>query len=75
MANLVVRWFTIFTVGASVDFAKLPELRCISIATIVLSYLILLIFIAMASLSHPNIRAKHHAIRVHVGDRGAKEPQ
>ncbi|PSN65395.1 acetyl-CoA synthetase-like protein [Corynespora cassiicola Philippines] len=57
-----IMWFTIFTVGASVDFAKLPELRCISIATIVLSYLILLIFIAMASLSHPNIRAKHHDI-------------
>jgi NAD(P)H-flavin reductase len=55
-------WFAIFTVGASVDFAKGLELRCITMASMVLTYIILVFFIAICSLSHPSFRAKYHDI-------------
>lgn len=53
-------WFTIFTVGASLELAKPLEVRCISLAPTILSYLVVVIFITMGSLSHPDIRAKYH---------------
>lgn len=53
-------WFAIFTAGASLDFAKPPELRCIRVISIVLTYIILFIFMGVASMSHPKIRAQHH---------------
>ncbi|KAF2797820.1 nonribosomal peptide synthetase 12 [Melanomma pulvis-pyrius CBS 109.77] len=55
-------WFFIFTVGASIDVAKPADLQCISTASIVLTYFILIIFVTMGSLSHPTIRAKYHNI-------------
>ena len=53
-------WFFIFAVGASLDFAKPVGDRCISTATIVLTYLILALLITMGSMSHPQFRAKYH---------------
>lgn len=53
-------WFFIFTIGASMDFAKPPKLRCISMASMMLTYIILLILLAMVSMSHPKIRAQYH---------------
>jgi hypothetical protein len=53
-------WFAIFTIGASLDFAKPPELRCIGLSSMIMTYLILLLFSAMVSMSHPKIRAQHH---------------
>ncbi|KAF2707165.1 nonribosomal peptide synthetase 12 [Pleomassaria siparia CBS 279.74] len=53
-------WLFIFTIGASMDFAKPVNERCISTASIVLTYLILLILITMGSMSHPTFRAKYH---------------
>jgi hypothetical protein len=55
-------WFFIFTIGASMDFAKPLHLRCISTASIILTYLILIIFISMGLMSHPTFRAKCHNI-------------
>ncbi|KAF2112839.1 hypothetical protein BDV96DRAFT_145094 [Lophiotrema nucula] len=59
-AIAAVMWFLIFTVGASLDFAKPPDERCISLPSMVLTYLIDIIFIIILSTSHPTFRAKHH---------------
>jgi hypothetical protein len=53
-------WFTIFTVGASLELAKPLEERCISLAPTILSYLVVVIFLAIGATSHPDFRAKHH---------------
>ncbi|KAF1846733.1 acetyl-CoA synthetase-like protein [Cucurbitaria berberidis CBS 394.84] len=55
-------WFTFFTIGASVELTKPLGVRCISVAPVVLSYLVVAIFFAMGSMSHPTIRAKYHNI-------------
>ncbi|KAJ4350103.1 uncharacterized protein N0V89_008724 [Didymosphaeria variabile] len=57
-----VGWFTIFTVGASLELAKEPAIRCLTLAPIILTYLAWPILIAMAGTSHPTFRAKHHDI-------------
>lgn len=59
-ALAAILWFTIFTVGASLELLKPVEIRCITIAPTILSYLVVVVFIAMGSMSHPTIRAKHH---------------
>ncbi|KAF2854716.1 acetyl-CoA synthetase-like protein [Plenodomus tracheiphilus IPT5] len=53
-------WFTIFTVGASLELAKPVDVRCITLAPTILSYMVVVIFVTMGSLSHPTIRAKYH---------------
>jgi hypothetical protein len=55
-------WLFIFTIGASMDIAKPLDLRCIGIASITLTYIVLFIFIGMGSMSHPSFRAKYHNI-------------
>ena len=55
-----VLWFTIFTVSASLELAKEPAIRCLTLAPIVLTYLVWPILVAIASTSHPAFRAKHH---------------
>ncbi|KAL5426978.1 hypothetical protein PMIN07_009995 [Paraphaeosphaeria minitans] len=57
-----VGWFTIFTVGASLELMKKPELRCLTLAPTVLTYLVWPILMAIAGTSHPTFRAKHHDI-------------
>ncbi|KAJ4299755.1 hypothetical protein N0V90_005001 [Kalmusia sp. IMI 367209] len=53
-------WFGILAIGVSLDYTKGPGERCISLASIVLTYLVLLLLVIMASLSHPKFRAKYH---------------
>jgi hypothetical protein len=53
-------WFAIFTVGGSMEMTKPPEIRCINIPSLILTYIILAIFIILASLSYPSFRAQHH---------------
>jgi amino acid adenylation domain-containing protein len=55
-----VLWFTIFTVGASLELAKEPAIRCLTLAPIVLTYLVWPILVTIAATSHPTFRAKHH---------------
>ncbi|CAO2649038.1 Nn.00g099870.m01.CDS01 [Neocucurbitaria sp. VM-36] len=59
-AIAAMMWFTIFTIGASLELARPSDLRNLTIAPIVLSYLVVVIFLAMGSLSYPTIRAKYH---------------
>lgn len=55
-------WFGIFAIEATIDFAKGPGERSIRLASIVLTYLVLLLFVTMAATSHPKFRAKYHNI-------------
>jgi hypothetical protein len=57
-AIAAVVWFMIFTVDASLELVK--DGRVISVASPILSYLILLLLLAMSSLSHPVLRNRHH---------------
>ncbi|ORY16303.1 hypothetical protein BCR34DRAFT_622471 [Clohesyomyces aquaticus] len=53
-------WFLVFTVGASYDFTLPPRYRCITLVSTVLTYVIALLIVAIISMSHPAIRARHH---------------
>ncbi|KAF2280966.1 acetyl-CoA synthetase-like protein [Westerdykella ornata] len=53
-------WFFIFTIGGSMEMTKPPEIRCIDVPSLILTYIIMIIFIAMVSMSHPTMRAQHH---------------
>lgn len=55
-----VLWFTVFTVAASLELTKPPEVRCVSLTGAVLTYLIWPILVTIAGTSHPTIRLKHH---------------
>ncbi|PVH94972.1 acetyl-CoA synthetase-like protein [Periconia macrospinosa] len=55
-----VMWFTVFTVAASLELLKPADVRCVSVAGAVLTYLIWPILVTMACLSYPTIRIKHH---------------
>jgi hypothetical protein len=59
-AIAAIAWFTIFTVGASLELGKPKALRCISLAPTILSYLVLVLFIGIGATSHPTFRAKYH---------------
>lgn len=59
-AIAAVMWFSIFTVGASLEFLKPPAMRCLGLASTVLTYLVWPILITIASTSYPSFRAKHH---------------
>lgn len=61
-AIAAVGWFTIFTVGAALELAKEPAVRCLSLAPTILTFLVWPILIAIAGTSHPTFRAKHHDI-------------
>lgn len=61
-AIAAIMWFTIFTIIASLELAKPLALRSISLAPTILSYLVVVIFLAIGSTSHPDFRAKYHNI-------------
>ena len=54
-------FFSIFTITATVEIATAMS-EGVSTAVIVLSYMIMALLVAIGSLSHPTIRAKHHDI-------------
>lgn len=53
-------WYAIFTIGVSLELGKSKQLRVISLAPSVLSYLVLVVLLAIGSTSYPTFRAKHH---------------
>ncbi|KAI1823092.1 acetyl-CoA synthetase-like protein [Xylaria intraflava] len=55
-----VLWWLIFTIGATVNFARGNQEVHINTGTIVLSYLVLALLLAIVSMAHPDIRAKLH---------------
>lgn len=56
-------FFTVFTITATVESnGGAPSHQGVSTAVLVLSYLIMVLLIAIGSMSHPTIRAKHHDI-------------
>jgi len=55
-------WFAIFTIAASAELAKPVESRRISLAPTILSYLVMLIFVAIGLTSYPTFRAKYHNV-------------
>jgi hypothetical protein len=59
-AVAAVIWFMIFTVGASIELSKPAAIRILSLGPIIMSYVIMVLLLAMAFLSYPTIRAKHH---------------
>ncbi|KAF1935033.1 hypothetical protein EJ02DRAFT_439505, partial [Clathrospora elynae] len=59
-AIAAIAWFSIFTVAASAELVKPVQARGISLAPTILSYLVLVVFIAIGSTSHPTFRAKYH---------------
>lgn len=61
-AIAAIMWFTIFTIGASLELAKPIELRCITLLPTILSYMVLAVFFAIGATSHPTFRAKYHNI-------------
>jgi NAD(P)H-flavin reductase len=52
-------WFTIFTIGGTMEMSKPPKIRCITVPSLILTYIILLIFIVLVSTSHPSIRNRY----------------
>ncbi|KAJ4346304.1 hypothetical protein N0V95_005514 [Ascochyta clinopodiicola] len=56
-------FFSIFTITATFESTDTAETQQgVSIAALVLSWLIMALLVAMGSMSHPTIRAKHHDI-------------
>lgn len=47
-------------IGASLELAKPIEVRCISLAPTILSYMVVVLFLAIGGTSHPSFRAKYH---------------
>ncbi|KAI1513687.1 Tyrocidine synthetase [Pyrenophora tritici-repentis] len=59
-AMAAVIWFIIFTVGASLEIAKDVDVRILSLAPAILSYVIIVLLLAMTALSHPVLRSRYH---------------
>jgi hypothetical protein len=59
-AIAAVLWFTIFTIGGSLDYTLPVYMRCVSTPSMVITYIINLILLAMLAMSHPKIRERHH---------------
>lgn len=59
-AITAVMWHCAFTVDSSLELATPSQMRCISLAPVILSYLVLVVLLIIASTSHPTFRAKHH---------------
>lgn len=55
-----VFWWLAFTIGATVNFARGSHDVHINIGTIVLSYLVLALLLAIVGMAHPDVRAKMH---------------
>ncbi|KAI1757791.1 acetyl-CoA synthetase-like protein [Xylaria castorea] len=55
-----VLWWLIFTIGATVNFARGNQEVHINTGTIVLTYLILALLLAIVGMAHPDVRAKMH---------------
>ncbi|KAI0802586.1 acetyl-CoA synthetase-like protein [Xylaria sp. FL0064] len=55
-----VLWWLIFTAGATFNFARGNEEVHINTGTIVLSYLVLALLLAIVGMAHPDIRVKLH---------------
>ncbi|KAI3337319.1 acetyl-CoA synthetase-like protein [Xylariaceae sp. AK1471] len=55
-----VLWWLVFTIGATFNFAKDNQEVHINTGTVVLSYLILALLLAIIGMAHPDIRAKMH---------------
>ncbi|TGJ79830.1 hypothetical protein E0Z10_g8932 [Xylaria hypoxylon] len=53
-------WWLAFTVGATVNFARGNQEVRIDTGTVVLSYLILALLLAIIGMAHPHVRAKFH---------------
>jgi hypothetical protein len=64
VASLI--WFSIFTIGASLEFGKPSTIRCLTLTSVVLTYLLWPLFVGIACMSHPSIRAKHHNLWEHT---------
>ncbi|KAH8689764.1 hypothetical protein GQ44DRAFT_744820 [Phaeosphaeriaceae sp. PMI808] len=65
-AIAAIMWFSVFTLGASLEFRKPPALRCLTLTPVILTYLIWPLLMVLACLSHPTIRAKHHDLWEHT---------
>ncbi|XP_014556022.1 hypothetical protein COCVIDRAFT_27099 [Bipolaris victoriae FI3] len=59
-AMAAIMWHFIFTIDGTVDLAQPAYMRRISVAPVVVSWLALLILLAIGSTSHPTFRAKYH---------------
>ncbi|KAI8952021.1 acetyl-CoA synthetase-like protein [Xylaria longipes] len=55
-----VLWWLIFTIGATVNFARGNREVHINTGTVVLSYLILALLLAIIGMAHPDVRVKFH---------------
>ncbi|KAI1310903.1 hypothetical protein F5Y03DRAFT_402583 [Xylaria venustula] len=55
-----VLWWLIFTIGATVNFARSNREVHINVGTVVLSYLVLALLLAIVGMAHPDVRAKLH---------------
>jgi DMSO/TMAO reductase YedYZ heme-binding membrane subunit len=53
-------WHCAFTIAGTLELGKAAPLRRISLAPIVLSYLVLVILVLIGLTSHPAFRAKYH---------------
>ena len=53
-------FFSIFTITATVEVAAAAPFQPVSTAVLVLSFLIVALLVAIASMSHPTIRMKYH---------------
>ena len=59
-AMAAVMWFIVFAVGASIDLAKEPHARAMSLAPTIITYFILALLLSMTVLSQPTLRNKFH---------------
>ncbi|KAI1167931.1 acetyl-CoA synthetase-like protein [Nemania serpens] len=59
-AVAAVFWWLAFTVGATVNFARDNHDVHINVGTIVLTYLVLALLLAIVGMAHPDVRAKLH---------------
>ncbi|KAI0535239.1 hypothetical protein GGR58DRAFT_515569 [Xylaria digitata] len=55
-----VLWWLAFTIGATVNFARGNQEVYVDTGTVVLSYLILALLLAIVGMAHPDVRAKYH---------------
>ncbi|KAI2626278.1 acetyl-CoA synthetase-like protein [Xylaria nigripes] len=53
-------WWLVFTIGATVNFARGNQKEHINTGTIVLSYVILVVLLAIIGMAHPDVRVKLH---------------
>ncbi|GAW24543.1 hypothetical protein ANO14919_141300 [Xylariales sp. No.14919] len=59
-ATSATLWWLVFTVGATVNFVRGNSEVHIDTGTVVLSYLVLALLLAIIGMAHPDVRAKYH---------------